>query len=44
MTGRDDPGVIDISVTDTGKIKSHRLYWDTATVLAQLGLMPGVPT
>src|SRR5262249_59894456 len=36
---------IDVSVTDAGKIKSHRLYWDTAAVLAQLGLMPeGVST
>jgi steroid delta-isomerase-like uncharacterized protein len=35
---------IDISVIDAGQIKSHRLYWDTATVLAQLGLMPGVPS
>jgi len=31
---------IDVSVIDAGKIKSHRLYWDTAAVLAQLGLMP----
>jgi steroid delta-isomerase-like uncharacterized protein len=32
---------IDVSVIDAGQIKSHRLYWDTAAVLAQLGLMPG---
>lgn len=31
---------IDVSVIDAGRIKSHRLYWDTAAVLAQLGLMP----
>ena len=31
---------IDISVIDAGRIKSHRLYWDTAAVLAQLGLLP----
>ena len=36
---------IDVSVIDAGRIKSHRLYWDTAAVLAQLGLMPeGVST
>ena len=34
---------IDISVIDAGQIRSHRLYWDTAAVLAQLGLMPGSP-
>jgi steroid delta-isomerase-like uncharacterized protein len=34
---------IDISVIDAGQIKTHRLYWDTSAVLAQLGLMPGVP-
>ena len=28
---------IDVSVIDAGKIKSHRLYWDTAAILAQLG-------
>ncbi len=32
---------IDVSVIDAGRIKSHRLYWDTAAVLAQLGLTPG---
>jgi steroid delta-isomerase-like uncharacterized protein len=32
---------IDVSVIDAGRIKSHRLYWDTASVMAQLGLMPG---
>lgn len=32
---------IDISVIDAGQIKSHRLYWDTATVLAQLGVDAG---
>lgn len=32
---------IDISVIDAGLIKSHRLYWDTTAVLAQLGVMPG---
>jgi steroid delta-isomerase-like uncharacterized protein len=32
---------IDVSVIDAGRIKSHRLYWDTAAVMAQLGLMPG---
>ena len=31
---------IDISVIDAGRIKTHRLYWDTAAVLAQLGLTP----
>ena len=36
---------IDISVIDAGRIKSHRLYWDTAAVLAQLGLLPdGTPS
>ena len=34
---------IDISVTDAGKITSHRLYWDTAAVMAQLGLTPERP-
>ena len=34
---------IDVSVIDAGQIKSHRLYWDTAAVLAQLGLMTGPP-
>jgi ketosteroid isomerase-like protein len=34
---------IDISVIAAGKIKSHRLYWDTATVMAQLGLAPDRP-
>jgi len=33
---------IDISVIEAGQIKSHRLYWDTTAVLAQLGLMSGV--
>ena len=31
---------IDVAVIDAERIKSHRLYWDTAAVLAQLGLMP----
>ncbi len=31
---------IDVSVIDAGQIKSHRLYWDTAAVLTQLGLTP----
>ena len=35
---------IDISVIDAGRIKTHRLYWDTAAVLAQLGLVPGAST
>ena len=35
---------IDISVIDAGQIKSHRLYWDTTAVLAQLGLIQGVST
>jgi len=34
---------IDISVIEAGQIKSHRLYWDTTAVLAQLGLMPAAP-
>ena len=36
---------IDVSVIEAGRIKTHRLYWDTAAVLAQLGLTPeGVST
>jgi steroid delta-isomerase-like uncharacterized protein len=35
---------IDVSVIDAGRIKTHRLYWDTAAVLAQLGLVSGAST
>jgi hypothetical protein len=31
---------IDIATVEAGRIKSHRLYWDTTEVLGQLGLMP----
>ena len=31
---------IDISTVEAGRVKSHRLYWDTTAVLAQLGLLP----
>ena len=34
---------IDVSVIDAGRIKTHRLYWDTTTVLAQLGLVRAPP-
>ena len=31
---------IDISTVEADRVKSHRLYWDTTAVLAQLGLLP----
>ncbi len=31
---------IDVAVFEAGRVRSHRLYWDTSAVLAQLGLMP----
>jgi steroid delta-isomerase-like uncharacterized protein len=31
---------IDAAAFVDGRVKSHRLYWDTTEILAQLGLMP----
>jgi hypothetical protein len=31
---------VDIFQARDGKFVSHRIYWDNATFLAQLGLMP----
>ncbi|MDQ6900416.1 MAG: ester cyclase [Candidatus Dormibacteraeota bacterium] len=31
---------IDVAAFEDGRVKSHRLYWDTTEILAQLGLMP----
>jgi carboxymethylenebutenolidase len=34
-----EPGVVDIITFENGKIASEHLYWDHASVLAQLGIL-----